>query len=227
MTGVLASLATNWLEIVAVAFGLGSVWLSTREHIASWPTAIVNVGIFFVLFWQAKLYADSVLQLVYLSLSLYGWWAWLRGGEAHSHLRVSRASPKLWLVGLPLMLAFGFGLGAFLAGHTDSPVPYLDALLTSASLLAQWMMTRKILENWIVWIVADLVYVPTFVSRGLPYTASQYAVFLVLAMMGYFSWKRSWAADHFARAGNTSAGVGGDSLVVPRGNPPASTGLPE
>ena len=205
MSAELAAISANWLEIVAVAFGLGSVWLSTREHIASWPTAIVNVAIFFVLFWQAKLYADSVLQLLYLSLSVYGWWAWLRGGAAHSHLRVSRASARHWLVGIPLVVAFGVGLGAILARHTDSPVPYLDAMLTSSSLLAQWMMTRKILENWIVWIVANLVYVPTFISRGLPITAVQYAVFLILAVMGYVSWKRSWAADQFVVGGGDGA----------------------
>lgn len=198
MNQLLAAAAANWVEIVAVAFGLVSVWLSTREQIASWPTAIVNVAIFFVLFWQAKLYADSVLQLVYLSLSVYGWWAWLRGGARHSPLRVSRATPRLWMIGLPAMVLLGLGLGTMLARNTDSPVPYLDAMLTSASLLAQWMMTRKILENWIIWIVANLVYVPTFISRGLPITAVQYAVFLLLALMGYAEWKRSWAADQFA-----------------------------
>jgi len=197
----MAVIAANWLEIVAVAFGLVSVWLSTREQIASWPTAIINVAIFFVLFWQAKLYADSVLQLIYLSLSAYGWWAWLHGGAAHDQLRVSKATTKVWLLGLPLMVVFGLGLGAMLAKNTDSPVPYLDAMLTSASLLAQWMMTRKMLENWIVWIVGDLIYVPTFISRGLPITAVQYAVFLILAVMGYISWKRSWATDQFVMRG--------------------------
>ena len=200
MGAVLASLAANWLEIVAVAFGLLAVWLQTREHIASWPTAIVNVGIFFFVFWQARLYADSVLQLFYLSISVYGWWAWLRGGAQRTPLRVSRATPRLWIIGIPVVVGFGIALGVVLDRYTDSPVPFLDALLTSASLAAQWMMTRKILENWIVWIVADIVYVPMFISRDLPYTSIQYAVFLLLAVMGYFSWKRSWAADRFTAA---------------------------
>ena len=188
----------NPVELVAVAFGLVSVWLAAREHILNWPTAIVNVALFFVLFWQARLYADAVLQLFYLSLSLYGWWAWLRGGAQHSALRVSQAGRTVWLAGLPLSLAFGTGLGAFLQRHTDSPVPYLDALLTSTSLLAQWMMTRKLLENWIVWIVADVIYVPMFISRGLPWTSVQYAVFLVLAWMGYTGWRRSLRAHGHA-----------------------------
>lgn len=183
--------ATSPVELVAVAFGLLSVYLSTREHIISWPTAIVNVTIFFFLFWKAKLYADAVLQLFYLVLSAYGWYEWLYGGERHTRLRVSRARRVHWLVLAPLFLVGGFGLGALLDRYTDSPVPYFDALLTTASLVAQWMMTRKLLENWIIWIVADLVYVPLFVQRGLPFTALQYAVFLVLAGMGWRGWRLS------------------------------------
>jgi nicotinamide mononucleotide transporter len=182
------------LEAVGVAFGLASVWLSAREKIASWPTAIVNVAIFFVLFWEAKLYADSVLQLFYLSLSVYGWWAWLHGGAHRTSLRVTKATRAAWMVGVPVTVAFGTALGFVLRRYTDSPVPFLDAMLTSTSLYAQWMMTRKILENWIIWIVADIVYVPMFISRGLPLTAVQYAVFLVLAWVGFAGWRKSLQA---------------------------------
>ncbi len=183
--------ATSPLELVAVAFGLVSVYLSARERIASWPTAIVNVAIFFFLFWKAKLYADAVLQLIYLALSFYGWYEWMYGGARRSPLRVSRALRVHWMVLVPLFLVAGVGLGAMLDRYTDSPLPYFDALLTSASLVAQWMMTRKLLENWIIWILADLVYVPVFIQRGLPFTALQYAVFLVLAGMGWVGWHRS------------------------------------
>ena len=194
--GLAASVrATSPVELVAVAFGLLSVYLSTREHIISWPTAIVNVGIFFFLFWKAKLYADAVLQLIYLVLSVYGWYEWLYGGARHSRLRVSRAHRMHWLVLVPLFLVAGLALGAMLDRYTDSPLPYFDALLTSASLVAQWMMTRKLLENWIIWIVADIVYVPVFIQRGLPFTALQYAVFLVLAGMGWMSWRQSLRAQ--------------------------------
>ncbi|HEY3288121.1 MAG TPA: nicotinamide riboside transporter PnuC [Gemmatimonadaceae bacterium] len=183
--------SANPVELIAVAFGLVSVYLSAREHIVSWPTAIVNVAIFFVLFWKAKLYADAVLQLVYLVLSLYGWYEWLYGGAQHSRLQVSRTTRAQWTVLVPLFLVVGLGLGALLDRFTDSPVPYFDALLTTASLVAQWMMTRKLLENWMLWIAADLVYVPLFIQRGLPFTAVQYAVFLLLAAMGWHGWRRS------------------------------------
>ncbi|MBM4193304.1 MAG: nicotinamide mononucleotide transporter [Gemmatimonadetes bacterium] len=194
MAELFGGLAERWLELLAVGFGLVSVWLSAHEDIWSWPTAIVNVGIFFFIFWEEKLYADSVLQLFYLGMSVYGWWAWLHGGANRSALHVTRATARQWGAVLPLMLGCGLALGWYLDNHTDSPVPYMDALLTTTSLGAQWMMARKILENWIVWIVADIVYVPLFISRGLPWTAVQYAVFLGLAWMGYRAWKQSLLA---------------------------------
>ena len=183
--------STSYVELIAVVFGLLSVYLSAREHIVSWPTAIVNVGIFFFLFWKAKLYADAVLQLVYLTLSVYGWYEWLYGGAQHSRLKVSKTTRTEWLIVTPLFLVGGLGLGALLARYTDSPIPYFDAMLTAASLVAQWMMTRKRLENWLIWIAADIVYVPVFIRRGLPFTALQYAVFLVLAAMGWYGWRQS------------------------------------
>lgn len=198
MGAVLASLAANWLEIIAVAFGLAAVWLQTKEHIWNWPLAIVNVSLFFVIFWRSKLYADSVLQLYYLATSVYGWWAWLHGGANRTELRVKRATPRLWMTIIPAILISGGALGYYLDIKTDSPVPYLDSLLTTMSLAAQWMITRKILENWIVWIVANIIYVPLLIARGLPYTSIQYGVFLVLAVMGYTAWKRTWAAEQFA-----------------------------
>jgi nicotinamide mononucleotide transporter len=188
---LLAELANNWFEITGVAFGLAAVWLQTRENIWNWPTAIVNVSIFFVIFWQSKLYADSVLQLYYLATSVYGWWAWLRGGVNRTELHVKRATPRLWAILVAIIVVGGLGVGAFLDRTTDSPVPYLDALLTTMSLVAQWMITRKILENWLVWIVANIVYVPLLISRGLPYSAIQYGVFLILAVLGYNNWKKA------------------------------------
>jgi nicotinamide mononucleotide transporter len=205
MNALLAAIAANWLEIVAVAFGLVSVWLSTREHIVSWPTAIVNVGVFFFLFWKAKLYADAVLQIFYLSTSVYGWWAWLHGGARHDRLQVSRTSKRAWMIGVPGTIVFGAALGAVLQRATDSPVPYLDAMLTAFSLLAQWMMTRKLLENWAVWIVLNIVYVPVLVWRGLPLTAVQYTVFLVLAFMGHVAWKKSLVAEGASPGGDARA----------------------
>lgn len=178
------------LEGVAAAFGVISVFLSTRQNILSWPTAIVNVSLYTLVFYQGRLYGQMGLQLVYLALSVYGWYQWLHGGEQHGALRVRRASPRL-LIGLGVLNLAAFLALAAILRQTDAALPWLDALLTTTSLVAQWMMTRKILENWVLWIALDLVYVPMFISQRLYATAMLYAAFLVLAVMGVLEWRRS------------------------------------
>lgn len=180
------------LEIVAAVFGAVAVYLSARENIWSWPTAIVNVGLYTIVFYQSRLYAEMGLQVVYLVLSIYGWYNWLHGGVQRMVLHVSRASLRTLLL-LALVVAAGsFALGNTLATRTNAVLPYLDATLAVTSLAAQWLMTRKVLENWLLWIAVDVVYVPMFVSRGLIATAVLYAVFLVLAVLGFISWRRSY-----------------------------------
>ena len=190
---VALAVANRW-EILAVIFGIISVYLSTREHIWSWPTALVNVALYFIVFLEAKLYADMGLQVIYFALSLYGWYEWLYGGENRTELHVTRVTRSLGLKLLLIGLASAAVLGTILARFTDASLPYLDSATTSTSLVAQWMMTRKILENWIVWAVVDVVYVGMFIFKKLYLTAGLYAVFLVLAIMGYVQWKRSLTA---------------------------------
>lgn len=184
------------VEVVAALFGILSVYLSTREHIWAWPTAIVNVGLYALVFFQARLYADAGLQVIYLLLSFYGWWAWLYGGTGRSTLTVSRAPLSLYFILVAVDLVAWLVLAGALHRHTDAAIPYLDSALTTTSLVAQWMMTRKLLENWTLWIALDIVYVPTFIWRGLYPTAALYAVFLALAIKGHRDWRRSWLATH-------------------------------
>jgi nicotinamide mononucleotide transporter len=191
---LLAPLLSDPVEVTAVAFGIVSVWLSTREHIASWPTAMVNVALFFVIFARARLYADMGLQVVYFALSVYGWYEWKFGGRDRSELRVSRTTPRLGLLLVALGATGTTLLGTYLSRATDAALPYLDSALAVFSLLAQWMMTRKLLENWLVWLVLDVTYVGMFLSRGLALTAVNYAVYLALAALGFVQWRRSWLA---------------------------------
>jgi nicotinamide mononucleotide transporter len=178
------------LEIVAALFGAVSVYLSARQHVASWPTAIVNVLLYVVIFRDARLYADMGLQFVYAGLSAYGWYEWKFGGAGRTALPVARTPARLW----PVLAALGVGgaalLGYLFSRHTDAASPVLDSALTATSLVAQWMMTRKLLENWLLWIAADVVYVPLYLSRQLYPTAVLYAVFLGLAVKGYVDWRR-------------------------------------
>jgi nicotinamide mononucleotide transporter len=181
----------NLLEAAGVLFGIVSVWLSVKENIWSWPTAIVNVAIYFVVFYQQKLYADMGLQVFYAAISVYGWYHWLFGGAQRSTLTVSR-TPRALAVALPVLWVAGFlVLGAVLQRTTDAAIPFADSALTVGSLLAQWMMSRKYLENWAVWVVLDVAYVAMFAMRGLPLTAFLYAVYLVLAARGHVEWSRT------------------------------------
>ena len=176
-----------------------SVFLSARENIWSWPTAIVNVSLYTFIFFHSGLYSDMGLQVVYLGLSIYGWYQWLRGGENRTTLKVSRASSRTWLIGTGLAVIVWLALARYTSTLPGVSLPYLDSGLTALSLLAQWMMTRKIMENWVLWIIADIIYVPMYISKELYVTAGLYAVFLVLAIMGFVQWRRSYRADH-ARA---------------------------
>jgi nicotinamide mononucleotide transporter len=181
------------LELVAAVTGAVSVWLSVRQNIWSWPTAIVNVVLYAVVFWENKLYADMGLQVVYAVLSLYGWYEWQFGGEGRTELRVTRTPRQLGAL-LTLIAAVGSALlGTLLRHTTDAALPFMDSFLSSTSLVAQWMMTRKLLENWLVWIFVDVLYVGMFLFKGLYLTAGLYAVFLALAVRGYLDWRRSMA----------------------------------
>jgi nicotinamide mononucleotide transporter len=184
----------HWLEIVSTLFGIVSVYLSARENIWSWPTAILNVTLSVPVYYKARLFSDMGLQVVYALLSVYGWYEWLHGGENRSELPVSRTPRRQ----VPLLRVIGtlgaVVLGTLSARYTSASLPYLDASLTSASLVAQWMMTRKLLENWAVWIAVDVIYVPLLVYKGIPEYALLYTVFLGLAVAGHVEWGRSLRA---------------------------------
>jgi nicotinamide mononucleotide transporter len=190
----LAAHGSSCLELVAVLFGVVSVFLSVRQNIWSWPTALINVALYFALFYRSGLYSDMGLQAVYFLLSLYGWYEWLYGGKGHTRLGVSRATLRLWAT----LGAIGFvvwgALGKLTSHLPGVALPYFDAATTTVSLIAQYMMTRKILENWALWIGVDVLYVGMFIYKGLYLTAANYAVYLVLAVLGHIEWKRSLAS---------------------------------
>jgi nicotinamide mononucleotide transporter len=181
----------NSIEIVAAAFGVVSVFLSVRQNIWSWPTAIVNVGLYIFVFYGSKLYADTGLQVVYVVLNAYGWYHWLYGGKNRTELPVTRTSARLWLLLVALIAAGTAVLGTILTQKTDAALPYVDSLTTSTSLVAQWMMTRKLLENWIIWVAVDVVYIGMYINKSLYVTAVLYFIFLVLSAMGFLQWRRS------------------------------------
>ena len=181
------------VEPIAVAVTLLAVWWTVRQVIWCWPIALLSVTMYAFVFYQAKLYADMGLQGIYFILSVYGWWAWLHGGDDRSGLEVSLASWRLRILLLMIGGSLALLLGTLLFRLTDAALPFMDSALTAFSLLAQWMMTRKLLESWIVWIAVDVFYVGMFLYKSLFLTAGLYAIFLLLAAMGFVEWKRSMA----------------------------------
>ena len=178
-------------ELIAVVVTLLAVYLTARQVIWCWPLALVSVTMYAWIFYQARLYADMGLQGIYFALSIYGWWAWLHGGSDHSSLRVSNVSTKLRWVLILVGAGSGVALGLTLKLLTDASLPFMDSTLSSFSIVAQWMQTRKLLEAWIVWIAVDVFYVGMFIFKGLYLTAGLYAVFLYVAVVGFRAWKRS------------------------------------
>jgi nicotinamide mononucleotide transporter len=180
---------TSWAEVLGFGTGLVNVGLLVRQHILNWPVGVLNVLLLMLVFWSAGLYADAGLQTVYVVLGLYGWWAWLYGGADRSRLVVRRTGRAEWL-GLAVagVLLTG-GLWLFLDRLTGSTVPLADALTTALSLLATYGQTRKLVENWWLWIAADLIYIPLYAYKDLWLTAILYVAFLVLCVLGLRAWR--------------------------------------
>jgi nicotinamide mononucleotide transporter len=183
----------NPLEVAGVAFGIAFVWLAIREQPWCWPAGLVSVLLLTVVFWQARLYGSAGLQVVYAVLAAYGWHAWRHGGANHGVLRVTRA-PRPVLAGLLVAGAVvALLLGAVLRS-AGAALPGVDAAATSFSLVAQTLQTRKWIENWLIWMAVDAVYVVMYARQGLGITAGLYALFLVMAALGWRAWTRSMAA---------------------------------
>jgi nicotinamide mononucleotide transporter len=184
---------TTWAELLGFATGLVNVALLVRQHILNWPLGILNVLLLMVVFWSAGLYADAGLQIVYVLLGLYGWWAWLYGGARRGRLVVRRTTRTEWGAQAAAGVVLTAGLWLFLDRLTESTVPLADALTTALSLLATYGQTRKLIENWWLWIAADLIYIPLYGYKDLWLTAILYVAFLILCILGLRSWRRAAA----------------------------------
>jgi nicotinamide mononucleotide transporter len=182
----------TWIEVLGFVTGAVSVAFAVRESAWNWPVGIANNVFFFVLFWKAKLYADALLQIVYVVISIYGWWNWLRGGVGHSELPIARTR-LLTAFLLFLLTALSTAVMAFvLHRFTDSQVPFGDGVTTALSLTAQYMLSRKLLENWWVWMTADVLYILLYCYKSLYLTGILYAVFFAMCIVGYTGWRKSF-----------------------------------
>lgn len=180
----------SWTEIFGFATGGLCVWLTVRQNVWTWPLGLANNAIFFVLFLEGRLFADMCLQVLYFALGVYGWWNWLHGGANRGTLPVSRTTGAEW-IGIAVTLPIAtFAMHRVLV-DVNGAVPLADATTTALSLVANYLVTRKRIENWAFWIAADLIYIPMYVVRDLPLTAALYVIFLGMCAAGVRQWLAS------------------------------------
>ena len=184
-------LAHNWFELLAVLLTVYSIWLATKENIWYYPTGLVALAMYTWIYYSARLYAESLLQIICFVLMVYGWYEWLYGGARHDPLPVTRTPAWGWRWGVPAGIAGSLLTILVQLKFTDNPNPYVDSSLFAWSLVAQWMTARKWLENWILWIVINTISVPLYIVRGIGLTAILYVGLWLLAIKGYRDWRRS------------------------------------
>lgn len=182
----------NPIELVAVVMTLIGIVLTIKEKISCWPVAIVGILAYLIVFIRARLYADATLQPIYVVQNIYGWWYWARGGvrgQGQAPIVVLDWPSRLsWLAGTAVVSVL---VGAGLARWTNAAAPYADAALSTTSLVANWLLAKKILENWWLWIAVNIGYVILFWRKHLLLSAGLYAVLLALAAAGLIEWQRS------------------------------------
>jgi nicotinamide mononucleotide transporter len=177
------------VELAGTVFSIAGVWLVLKKSIWNFPIGIVSVLLQAVVYFQSRLYSDASLQIVYVILLVYGWFQWNKKDSGKT-FHAGKTSDRLWAVlGLTCIVSTVF-IGAIFKNYTDASLPYFDSLLTSASLIAQWMIAKKKIENWIVWIVVDALYVGMYIYKGLYLFSALYFVFILLAIAGYREWKK-------------------------------------
>ncbi|MFH0759124.1 MAG: nicotinamide riboside transporter PnuC [Bacteroidota bacterium] len=189
---MISRISAQTIEILGVVFSLLYLFFSIRQKILLWPMGIISALLYMVVFYQSRFYADMGLNGYYLVISIYGWIIWKRGKEnGGAGLPVTRTGLKLAGILVFFTLTAFILMGLILDHFTDSPVPYWDAFTTALGITATWMLARKILEHWILWIMVDAVSMALYLYRGLYPTMALFAVYTAMAVIGYIQWKRT------------------------------------
>lgn len=177
-------------EVAGFVTGGICVWLVVKENIWNWPIGILNNIFFIVLFLQARLFADTALQVVYIVLGFLGWYWWLKGGKNKTKLEVAN-TPKQTMAWLIVISVIATAVLTYTLIKVNDSAPFLDAVTTVLSLAAQFLLTKKYIQNWYLWITADVLYIYLYFSRGLSLTAVLYGVFLTMCIVGLVKWQKS------------------------------------
>jgi nicotinamide mononucleotide transporter len=185
----------TWLEIVAFALAVAMVVLNIRVNPVAWPLAIASSLLYFALFWNGRLYGEASLQIMFVVVAGWGWWQWLRGTQADgSALRVRSLGWRGRAAAIAAWLAAWPALGALMMRYTDNDVPWLDAFPTAGSVVGQWLLGRKYVENWPVWVVVNVVSIGLFAYKEYWLTVLLYTLFVAMSFVGWKAWHRLAAA---------------------------------
>lgn len=183
-------LVANWVEVAGTVLGFIYIFLSIKQNILTWPVGLLTSALYVYVFFVAKFYADMALQVYYVVVSLYGWYFWLKGNpKKDAQLEVSQTPRNLWIWLAGASLLFFALIQFVLQNYTDSPVPVGDALTTALSLVATWMLARKYLEHWLIWIFVDFFSAVLYAIKGLWPTVILFVVYTVMAVAGYVKWR--------------------------------------
>jgi len=182
----------NAIEILGAILGILYIFFSIRQNILTWPTGLLTSILYVVVFFQAKLYADMGLQVYYVFISIYGWYFWLKGKKPaeNSQVPVRLANKKLrWILVLASVILYVI-IFYILKNFTDSDVPKMDAMTTALSIVATWMLAKKYIRHWLIWIFVDAVSAGLYVYKGLWPTVILFIVYTIMAVLGYIEWKK-------------------------------------
>lgn len=201
MTDFLTSLnaawaATSHLEMVAVLFGLIYIILAAKENVWCWPAAFISTGTSIYLFWDGSLYMESALNVYYLLMAVFGWWQWQYGSNTKSVLTIRTLSLNGHLRFFVIIIVLTVISGYFLKQNTDAVLPYLDSFTTWSAVITTWMVARKILENWLYWIVINSASIYLYLDRGYVLYAILFGLYIVIAAFGYRQWRLKFQANN-------------------------------
>jgi nicotinamide mononucleotide transporter len=188
--------AMSYWELAAVVLGIAYLLLVVRESLWCWYAAFISTSIFLYLFWDVNLLMESALQVYYLVMAVYGWWHW-RAGESSGAEKANKLAITTWplrthLIAITAVLLASVLSAELLKHYTQAALPLLDSLTTWGSILTTWMVTRKILENWLYWLVIDSVSIYLYIDRELYLTALLFMAYIVIVIIGYRKWLRHY-----------------------------------
>lgn len=191
---VIKWLSGNYIELLGAILGIAYIFFSIRQSILTWPVGLLTSLLYVWVFFVSKLYADMGLQMYYVAISIYGWYEWLFGNQTNhtESIKVSRINFRLGIILSIVSILLFFVIWFILENYTDSSVPMADSLATALSIVATWMLARKILEHWLIWIFVDAFSIGLFWYKDLMPTVVLFVVYTVMAYIGYREWKQEF-----------------------------------